>query len=83
MYTRVKYWRLRKGWTQLDLSREAHISNQTIVNIERYGTTPSASTVRKLAKALDISTDKVFTDDKSQADGTEITEEQPANVVAA
>ena len=72
MYTRVKYWRLRKGWTQLDLSREAHISNQTIVNIEKYGTTPSPATIRKLAKALAIATDAIFTDDKLQADGQDV-----------
>ena len=72
MYTRIKYWRLRKAWTQQNLLREAGVSNQTIVNLEKYGRTPYPATVSKLAKALGISTSEVFTDDPSQADGQDV-----------
>lgn len=69
MKTRLKYWRRRKGLTQHDLAREAGVSNQTIVNIEKYGKVPIVSTVRKLTEALNITTEEFFTDDPTEADG--------------
>ncbi len=78
MKTRLKYWRRRKGMTQHELSHAARVSNQTIVNIERYGKEPIVSTVRKLAKALNISTEEFFTDDPTQFDGAKDSEEKSA-----
>jgi len=63
--------------TQHELAAVSAVSNQTIVNIERYGKEPIISTVRKLSKALGISTEEFFTDDPSQYDGTS-DEERPA-----
>ncbi len=71
MKTRLKYWRRKKGLTQHELANLSGVSNQTIVNIEKYGKEPIISTVRKLSKALDISTEDFFTDDPAQFDGNE------------
>jgi DNA-binding XRE family transcriptional regulator len=78
MKTRLKYWRQRRAMTQHELAAAAGVSNQTIVNIERYGKEPIASTVRKLARALGITTEDFFTDDPTQADGKKDDEEQSA-----
>lgn len=70
MKTRLRYWRRKRGLTQGQLAKLASVSNQTIVNIERYGKEPIISTVRKLSEALNIATDDFFTEDSSQVDGT-------------
>jgi len=52
--------RKQKGWTQEKLSREAGISYNTLIKIERNGIkNPKIETVIKLAKALEISIDKL------------------------
>lgn len=71
MRTRVKYLRRQRAMTQLELANLAGISNQTIVNIEKYGKEPTVGTIRKLAKAFNIETSELFTDDPSQSDGEE------------
>lgn len=71
MRTRLRYWRRKRGLTQSELATLAKVSNQTIVNIEKYGVEPIIRTVRNLAKALNISTEDLFTDDPAQADGPE------------
>ena len=76
MKTRLKYWRHRRAMTQHELAAAAGVSNQTIVNIERYGKEPIPTTVRKLAQALGITTEAFFTDDPEQADGKKDEEEQ-------
>ncbi len=77
MKTRLRYWRRKRGMTQHELAALSNVSNQTIVNIERYGKEPIINTVRKLSKALGISTEEFFTDDPSQVDGF-VDEEIPA-----
>ncbi len=71
MHTRLKYWRLRRALTQYELAKKAKVSNQTVVNIEKYGQLPLPATIRKLAEALNIPSEDLFTDDLSQADGGE------------
>lgn len=71
MKTRLRYWRRMRGLTQGKLAKLAGVSNQTIVNIERYGKEPIVSTIQKLSVALRINTEDFFTDDPSQSDGTE------------
>lgn len=77
MKTRLRYLRRQHALTQQELSERSGVSNQTIVNIERYGTEPKISTIRKLAKALSIDTSDLFTDNPSQEDGTDA--EKPAS----
>lgn len=77
MKTRLRYWRRMRALTQQELADKAKVSNQTIVNIERYGKEPYTTTLRKLANALDIVPSDLFTEDVNQADG-KADEEKPA-----
>ncbi len=51
---RLKKARIRRLLTQEELAEAAEVSPSTIVNIERDQTEPHFSTIRKLAKALDV-----------------------------
>ena len=51
---RLKKARMRKLLTQEELAEKAGVSPSTIVNIERDQAEPHISTMRKLAKALDV-----------------------------
>jgi transcriptional regulator with XRE-family HTH domain len=51
---RLKKARTRKLLTQEELAEKAGVSPSTIVNIERDQAEPHISTMRKLAKALEI-----------------------------
>lgn len=56
----IKELRNKKGWSQEKLSREADISYQTLIKIERGGIkNPKIETMIKLAKALDVSIDEL------------------------
>lgn len=53
-------FRKQKGWSQERLAREASISYNTLIKIERKGIeNPKIETVIKLAKALEISLDEL------------------------
>jgi transcriptional regulator with XRE-family HTH domain len=57
----LKKLRLKKGWSQEKLAREAGISYQTLIKIERgYVKNPKLETLIKLAKALGVSIDKLL-----------------------
>ena len=57
----LKQLREKKGWSQEKLAREADISYQTLIKIERGGIkNPKIETMIKLAKALDVSLDKLI-----------------------
>jgi transcriptional regulator with XRE-family HTH domain len=56
----LKKYRTEKGWSQEKLSREAGISYQTVIKIERGNIeNPKIETILKLGKALKISLDKL------------------------
>ncbi|MCK5466028.1 helix-turn-helix transcriptional regulator [Candidatus Parcubacteria bacterium] len=58
----IKELRNKKGWSQEKLSREADISYQTLIKIERGGIkNPKIETMIKLAKALGVSIDELVT----------------------
>ena len=46
--------RVRKALTQEELARKARLTTASVARIERNETEPRMSTLRKLAKALDI-----------------------------
>lgn len=72
MKTRLRYWRSRRALTVADLAEKAGLSVNPIVNMERRGSWGYPSTRRKLAAALDITVDELFTtDDDPQADGAQ------------
>jgi transcriptional regulator with XRE-family HTH domain len=56
----LRKFRNKKGWSQERLAREAEISYQTLIKIERgYVKNPKLETLMKLAKTLGISLDKL------------------------
>ncbi len=52
--------RIRKGWSQGDLGREASVRADTVSSIERGKHEPRPSTLRKLADALGIEVEDFF-----------------------
>ena len=46
--------RIRKGWTQENLGKEAGVRTDTVSSIERGKHKPRPSTLRKLADALGV-----------------------------
>jgi len=57
----LKKLRNKKGWSQERLAREAGISYITLVKIERGNIqNPKLETLIKLAKALDVSIDRLI-----------------------
>jgi transcriptional regulator with XRE-family HTH domain len=50
----LKRQRIRKALTQEELARQAGLTTASVARIERNETEPHMSTLRKLAKALDI-----------------------------
>jgi transcriptional regulator with XRE-family HTH domain len=50
----LKRQRIRKALTQEELARQAGLTTASVARIERNETEPRMSTLRKLAKALEI-----------------------------
>jgi transcriptional regulator with XRE-family HTH domain len=58
--TNLKKLRNKKGWSQERLAREADISYQTLIKIEQNRIkNPRLETLIKLARALNVSLDKL------------------------
>ena len=56
----LKSLRIKKGWTQEKLAQEAGISYHTLIKIERGNIKdPRLGTIKKLAKVLGVSIDKL------------------------
>lgn len=64
----IRRIRLAKGFSQLDLSAAANMSQSFIANIEKGKKEPSAMTLIRIAHALDVSPRDFFPD--SQADNS-------------
>jgi len=57
----LKKYRNQKGYSQEKLAREAGISYNTLIKIERGGIqNPKIGTIIKLAKALSVSVDELL-----------------------
>jgi len=57
---KIKYFRLRKQFSQADLAEKAEISITFLSNIERSNNFPQAGTLCSLAKALDVEVWELF-----------------------
>ncbi len=68
MHTRIEYLRWLKGWTQDTLAAHAELNRNTIVRAES-GKLPRPNTLTRIAKALGISIDAIYTNDLHFADG--------------
>lgn len=67
----VKRLRKEKGWTQVRLSMEAHVSQQAISFIESGRNEPSTDMIRALSKALGVSSSEII-GDNSQTNADEL-----------
>ena len=52
--------RVNKGLTQEDVSKEMHVSKNTIVNWEKGTSEPTVTQARRLANFLDIPLDRII-----------------------
>lgn len=57
---RLKDLRARKGLTQAELAERVGVSRKTINTVENGVFTPSATLALKLARALEVSVEKLF-----------------------
>ena len=56
----VKALRKARGWSQVRLAMEAHVSQQAISFIERERNEPSAEMIRALAKAFGVTAAEII-----------------------
>ena len=56
----LKEVRQQKGLTQEELATNVGVSRQTIISIERYRYKTSIELAMKIARKLDINTEKLF-----------------------
>ncbi len=70
----IKDLRKAKGWTQIDLAREAGVNQSTISKMEA-GETMGLSTLREVADALDVPVAQIL--DEGAADTRGFAEAQP------
>lgn len=56
----LKYWRKRRKLTIKELAKQAGMSTETIVKIEKYGHIPGKEVLDKLERALNVTTDELF-----------------------
>lgn len=57
--------RVNAGMTQEDVSREMHVSKQTVVNWEKGNSEPTISQSRKLSELYKMPLEYIFLPDKS------------------
>ncbi len=58
--TRIKEFRVRRGWTQEQLAIEVRVSRETIIYLEKGKYNPSLKLAFRIAKALMSSIDELF-----------------------
>jgi len=57
---RLKDWRSRRGWTQVELARRAGISRAAVSAIEIQRLVPSVAAALKLASCLECTVEELF-----------------------
>jgi transcriptional regulator with XRE-family HTH domain len=57
---RIKHIRMKKGFTQDELSEEINISSKYLSSIERGKENPTLNTIIKLSEALGVDVDELF-----------------------
>ncbi|MFF2907988.1 helix-turn-helix transcriptional regulator [Paenibacillus sp. NPDC057934] len=63
---RLKVLRAERNWTQTDLAESVGISRQAVISIEKYKYTPSLELAFNIAKAFDVSINKVFVPEEDE-----------------
>lgn len=59
MKTRVKEFRLQKGMTQQQLAKMVHVSNRTIISIEKGQYNPSLMLAYRLSQVFNVSIEEL------------------------
>ena len=59
MKTRVREYRLEKGWTQTDVAQRTHVSVRTIISIEREQYSPSLMLAYRLAEVFGVTVEEL------------------------
>ena len=72
----IKRLRKEKGWTQVKLSLEAHVSQQAISFIESGRNEPSADMIRALATAFGVTASEIMGDEIPSIDLSGLTENE-------
>ena len=60
----IRVFRKKKGFTQAELSKEAELSRNTIVNFETGRRDPRIKDLRKIAKALNVSVEELISENE-------------------
>jgi transcriptional regulator with XRE-family HTH domain len=71
---RIKFFRLRKQFSQADLAEKAEISITFLSNIERGNNFPQTGTLCNLAKALEIEVWELFKPEEARDEENSIIE---------
>lgn len=66
MKLRLQYWRKRRAMSIRALAKEAKVTTQTIVNLEKQRQDPQPTTIQVLAKALNVTIDDLIEEDNLQ-----------------
>ena len=66
MYTRMKEFRARQGFTQETLAAKVGVCRETIVFLEKGKYNPSLKLAHKIAKALKARLDELFVFDEEE-----------------
>ncbi len=56
-----------RGWSQTELSRRASLSRTTISHLESGTTKPASATIRKLARAFDMTAQEFLATEEGSA----------------
>lgn len=59
---KLRLWRKRLGFTEQELTKAAGVSIATIVLIERYGHLPGEDVRGRIAAALGVKEDKIWSE---------------------
>ena len=57
---RIRYYRMAKKMSQMDLAKKTEMSNTSISNFEKGHQKPSLVTLARLSQALEVSIDDLF-----------------------
>ena len=61
----IRVFRNKRGITQAELSKEAELSRNTIVNFETGRRDPRIKDLRKIAKALNVSIEELISENET------------------
>jgi transcriptional regulator with XRE-family HTH domain len=67
MKNNLRYWRIKKGYSQRALGEAVGVLDQSIANYEKSKNRPRLDTQRRLSEVLGVPIDELFTDSEEIA----------------